>query len=119
MKASDLKKIFVKLTLCDKTFNMAFTFGALAELDDMYEKGFNEALGKFNGSGKGQLKAIQSLIYASIVNQHEDVTFKEIGYLLTDVLNDPDKMNYVKDTIEKAINLAFPDIKEKNEDLGE
>ena len=49
MKASDLKKIFVKLTLCDKTFNMAFTFGALAELDDMYEKGFNEAINKFKG----------------------------------------------------------------------
>lgn len=119
MKASDLKNIFVKLTLCDKTFNMAFTFGALAELDDMYEKGFNEAINKFKGSGKGQLKAIQSLIYASIVNQHEDVTFKEIGYLLTDALNSPDKMTYVTDTITKAIDLAFPDIKEKSEDLGE
>lgn len=106
MRAKDLKTILVPLELGDRTFKIAFDFNAMCELDEIYGD-FEKAIGAVQ-EGKGRLKAIRALVYSAIRPRYEDITVLEIGELLTTILNDTEKANYLMEQINKAISLAMP-----------
>lgn len=113
MRAKDLKNILVPLELGGRTFNIAFDFNCMCELDEIYGD-FDKAI-KAIDQGKGRLKAIRALIYSSIKPRYEDITILEVGELLTDIMKDTEKAEYLMEQIDKALTLAMPD----KEDLGE
>lgn len=113
MKVKDLKTILVPLELGERTFKIAFDFNAICELDEVYGD-FEKAI-KAVQEGKGRLKAIRALVYAAIKPRCEEITLLEVGELLTSILNDDEKANYLVGQIDKAITLAMPD----KEELGE
>ena len=113
MKAKDLKTILVPLELSGRTFKIAFDFNCMCELDEIY--GDFDAAIKAISSGKGRLKAIRALIYSSIKPRYEDITLLEVGELLTEIMRDTKKAEYIMEQIDKALVLAMPD----KEELGE
>ena len=113
MKAKDLKNILVPLKLSNKEFKIAFDFNAMAELDEVYGD-FEKAI-KAVQEGKGRLKAIRALVYSAIKPRCEEITLLEVGELLTDVMNSEEKVNYLVEQLNKAIDLATPE----NEEMGE
>ena len=44
MLGKDLKNIKIPLTLCGRTFEISFDFNSMAELEDIYEGGFDTAM---------------------------------------------------------------------------
>lgn len=115
MLAKDLKNIKIPLILCGRTFDIAFDFNAMAELEDVYEGGFDKAM-KSLSEGKQTLKTIRALIYSAIKPRYEKITLVEVGELLTDSLQNEDKMQYVTETLQKAMTLSMPEV-EKTEGL--
>lgn len=113
MRARDLKTILVPLELSGRTFNIAFDFNCMCELDEVYGD-FDIAI-KAIDSGKGRLKAIRALIYSAIKPRYEDITLLEVGDLLTDVMRDTKKAEYLMQQIDKALTLSMPD----KEEVGE
>ena len=113
MRAKDLKNILVPLILGGKTYKMAFDFNFMCELDEVYGD-FEKAM-KSIESGKGRLKAIRAVVYSAIKSRHEEVTLLKIGEALTEVMQDPEKAEYLMEQINKAITLAMP----TQEELGE
>lgn len=113
MKAKDLKNILVPLELGGRTFNIAFDFNCMCELDEVYGD-FDKAI-KAIDQGIGRLKAIRALIYSAIKPRYEDITILEVGELLTDIMKDTKKAEYLMKQIDKALTLAMPD----KEELGE
>lgn len=89
MLAKDLKNIKIPLILCGRTFDIAFDFNAMAELEDVYEGGFDKAM-KSLSEGKQTLKTIRALIYSAIKPRYEKITLVEVGELLTDSLQNED-----------------------------
>ena len=108
MLAKDLKNIRIPLTLCGRTFDIAFDFNAMAELEDIYEGGFDRAM-KSMEEGKSTLKTIRALIYSAIKPRYPKITLVEVGELLTEALQSEEKMQYVSETLQKAMTLAMPE----------
>ncbi len=117
MKAKDLKNILVPLELCEKTFKIAFDFNAMCELDEVYGD-FEKAM-KALQEGKGKLKAMRALIYASIKPRYPQYTLIDIGEMLTEIMSSEEKANYVQDQLEKAMSLALPNQEEQESQEGE
>ena len=113
MKAKDLKTILVPLELGGRTFKIAFDFNCMCELDEVYGD-FDKAI-KSIDEGKGRLKAIRALIYSAIKPRYEEVTLLEIGELLTEIMRDTKKAEYIMEQIDKALTLSMPD----KEEMGE
>lgn len=113
MKARDLKNITVPITLGNNNFKMAFDFNALAELEEVY--GDLEKAMRAIKAGKGRLKAIRALVYAGIKPRHQYMTLVKTGELLTEIVQDSDKAEYIINQLEKAIELAMPSSKEDKE----
>lgn len=107
MLAKDLKNIRIPLILCGRTFDIAFDFNAMAELEDIYEGGFDRAM-KSMAEGKRTLKTIRALVYSAIKPRYPKITLVEVGELLTEALQNEEKMQYVSETIQKAMTLAMP-----------
>lgn len=118
MKARDLKNIKIPLKLCGKTYMIAFDFNALAELEEVYEDGFEKAMSNM-AEGKGRIKAMRALIYSSIKPRNPEITLIEVGEMLTGCLQDEDTFSYVIDTIMKAVDLAMPSQKDVEDDIVE
>lgn len=113
MKARNLKNILVPLELGGNTFKIAFDFNAICELDEVYGD-FDKAIKAMN-DGKGRLKAVRALVYASIKPRCEDITLVEVGELLTDIMSSNEKAEYVMEQLNKAMELANPEITEQGE----
>lgn len=113
MKAKDLKTILVPLELGGRTFKIAFDFNCMCELDEVYGD-FDIAI-KAIDEGKGRLKAIRALIYSAIKPRYEDITLLEIGELLTEIMRDTKKAEYLMEQIDKALTLSMPDKEETGE----
>ncbi|MDY3373321.1 MAG: hypothetical protein SOX50_08620 [Terrisporobacter othiniensis] len=113
MRAKDLKTILVPLELGERTFKIAFDFNCMCELDEVYGD-FDKAI-KAIDEGKGRLKAIRALIYSAIKPRYEDITLIEVGELLTDIIRNTEKADYLMNQIDKALTLAMPD----KEEVGE
>ena len=118
MKAKDLKNIKLPLNLCGKNFMIAFDFNALAELEEVYDEGFEKAMRSIQ-QGKGRIKTIRALIYAAIKPRNPKITLIEVGEMLTECLSDEEKFNYVVDTLMKAVDLAIPNDEEVEEINGD
>ena len=118
MKARDLKNITVPITLGNDTFRMAFDFNALAELEEVY--GNIERAMRAVQTGNGRLKAIRALVYSGIKPRHKYITLIKVGELLTEIIQDENKADYIFTQVQKAIELSMPtDKKKENEDQGE
>lgn len=120
MKGNDLRNIKTPLKLGEKTFMIAFDFNAMAELEEVLDGGFDEAM-KNMKEGKKTLKTLRALVYSSIVTRY-NVTLFEVGEMLTEVLTDTNKMKEVSNTIMKAVQLALPyeeEYVEENKEQGE
>ena len=115
MLAKDLKNIRIPLVLCERTYDIAFDFNAMAELEDVYEGGFDKAM-KSMAEGKRTLKTIRALIYSSIKPRYPKITLVEVGELLTEALQSEEKMQYISETLQKAMTLAMPE-QDKTEDV--
>lgn len=113
MKAKDLKNILVPLELCGIKFKIAFDFNAICELDEVYGD-FEKAM-KAMQEGKGRLKAMRALIYASIKPRYPQYTLVDIGEMLTEIMSSEEKATYVQEQLGKAMNLALPDKEEQGE----
>lgn len=113
MKAKDLKNILVPLELGDRTFKIAFDFNCMCELDEVYGD-FDRAI-KAMDEGKGRLKAIRALIYSAIKPRYENITIVEVGELLTEIMRNEEKAEYLMQQIDKALTLAMP----SKEEMGE
>lgn len=113
MRVKDLKNILVPLELGGITFKIAFDFNCMCELDEVYGD-FDTAI-KAIDEGKGRLKAIRALVYSAIKPRYEDITLLEVGELLTDIMKDTEKAEYLMQQIDKALTLAMPD----KEEVGE
>lgn len=118
MKAKDLKNIKLPLNLCGKRFMIAFDFNALAELEEVYDEGFEKAI-KSVQKGKGRIKALRALIYSSIKPRNPKITLIEVGEMLTECLSNEEKLNYVVNTLMKAVDLAIPSDEEVEDINGE
>lgn len=112
MKVKDLKNILVPLELGGKTFKIAFDFNCICELDEVYGD-FDKAI-KAIDEGKGRLKAIRALIYSAIKPRY-DITLIEVGELLTEIMSNTEKAEYLMKQIDKALTLSMPD----KEEVGE
>ena len=112
MRVKDLKSILVPLELGGRNFKIAFDFNAMCELDEVYGD-FEEAI-KAVQKGRGSLKAIRALVYSAIKPRY-DVSLLEVGELLTSILGDEEKANYLMGQINKAVDLAMP----PKEEMGE
>ena len=110
MKAKDLKNILVPLELCGKTFKIAFDFNAICELDEVYGE-MDEAINAMK-NGKGKYKALRALVYSSIKPRNEKITLVEVGELLTEAMSDTEKANYIMGQLNKAMELASPNMEE-------
>ena len=113
MRAKDLKTILVPLELGGRTFKIAFDFNCMCELDEVYGD-FDIAI-KAIDSGKGRLKAIRALVYSAIKPRYENITMIEVGELLTEIMRDTKKAEYLMKQIDKALTLSMPD----KEEVGE
>lgn len=118
MLAKDLKNIRIPLILCGKSFDIAFDFNAMAELEDIYEGGFDKAM-KSMAEGKRTLKTIRALIYSSIKPRYPQITLVEVGELLTEALQSEEKMQYISETLQKAMTLAMPEQDKEESSEGE
>lgn len=118
MKARDLKNVTVPITLGNNTYKMAFDFNALAELEEVY--GDIERAMRAIQTGKGRLKAIRALVYSGIKPRHQYITLIKVGELLTEIIQDENKADYIFTQVQKAIELSMPtDKKEENKRQGE
>jgi len=113
MRPKDLKNILVPLELGGRTFKIALDFNCMCELDEVY--GDYEKVLKAIRSGKGSLKAIRALVYSAIKPRYEKITLIEVGELLTEIMNDEEKANYLMEQIDKAMTLAMPNKEEAGE----
>ena len=112
MLGKDLKNIKIPLTLRGRTFEISFDLNSMAELEDIYEGGFDTAL-KSMAKGKKPLKTIRALIYAAIKPRYPKITLMEVGELLTEALQSEEKMEYISETLKKALTLFMPEPEEE------
>ena len=112
MLGKDLKNIKIPLTLRGRTFEISFDFNSMAELEDIYECGFDTAM-KSMAKGKKPLKTIRALIYAAIKPRYPKITLMEVGELLTEALQSEEKMEYISETLKKALTLFMPEPEEE------
>ena len=112
MLGKDLKNIKIPLTLRERTFEISFDFNSMAELEDIYEGGFDTAM-KSMAEGKKPLKTIRALIYAAIKPRYPKITLMEVGELLTEALQSEEKMEYISETLKKALTLFMPEPEEE------
>lgn len=108
MLGKDFKNIKIPLTLCGRIFEISFDFNSMAELEDIYEGGFDTAM-KSMAEGKKPLKTIRALIYAAIKPRYPKITLMEVGELLTEALQSEEKMEYISETLKKALTLFMPE----------
>lgn len=116
MLGKDLKKVTIPLTLSGKKFEIAFDFNSMAELEDVYDGGFDKAI-KSMADGKKPLSTIRALIYSSIKPRYPKITLLQVGELLTEALQDDKKMEEITDTLMKALTLFMPEA-EGNEEVN-
>ena len=114
MLGKDLKKVTIPLTLSGRKFEIAFDFNSMAELEDVYDGGFDKAV-KSMADGKKPLSAIRALIYSAIKPRYSKITLLQVGELLTEALQDDKKMEEVTDTLMKALTLFMPEAEENEE----
>ena len=112
MLGKDLKNIKIPLTLRGRTFEISFDFNSMAESEDIYEGGFDTAM-KSMAEGKKPLKTIRALIYAAIKPRYPKITLMEVGELLTEALQSEEKMEYISETLKKALTLFMPEPEEE------
>ena len=63
-------------------------------------------------NGKGKYKALRALVYSSIKPRNEKITLVAVGELLTEAMSDSEKLNYIMEQLNKAMELASPNIEE-------
>ena len=76
------------------------------------EGGFDTAM-KSMAKGKKPLKTIRALIYAAIKPRYPKITLMEVGELLTEALQSEEKMEYISETLKKALTLFMPEPEEE------
>lgn len=111
MGAKNIRQKGVELVLDGTKFNLIFDMVALAELDDMYEGGMDEAM---EGLERGKIKSIFKFVWAGIQHQYPEggsPTYRDIMRMV-----DTKEIKRDLENISKAIlgcmKEAFPDAEE-------
>ena len=117
MKARDLKNVTVPITLGKNTDKRALDFNSLAELEEVY--GDIERAMRAIQTGKGRLKAIRALVYSGIKPRYQYITLIKVGELLTEIVQDENKADYIFSQVLKAIELSMPTDKKEDKEQGE
>ena len=70
-------------------------------------------------TGNGRLKAIRALVYSGIKPRHKYITLIKVGELLTEIVQDENKADYIFSQVLKAIELSMPTDKKEDKEQGE
>lgn len=107
-KSKVMKDEGVGIKLGDKNFTVKFDLNALCNLQDT----FGDITKVFNGLNASDFKKIRSLLHIGLANgEHEEITEKEVGGLIT-----MQNISMVTDALTKAFSDAMP---VAGEDAGE
>ena len=111
--------IYPYITLADGTeivHTHVFEEDGLQKVEVHFERpkegGFDTAM-KSMAEGKKPLKTIRALIYAAIKPRYPKITLMEVGELLTEALQSEEKMEYISETLKKALTLFMPEPEEE------
>lgn len=104
-KAKVMKDEGVKITLCNKEFEVRFDLNALCNLQDK----FGDITKAFEGLEKQDFKKIRALLHVGLANgENIDITENEVGALIT-----MDNINEVTDALTKGFSNAMPSTDEE------
>lgn len=108
-KLNQVKRKAVKVVLSDgKEREIKFTLNAMAELEDKYGS-VEEA---FKQLEKGSIKAIRFMLWASIIDEDEDLTEKQIGNLI-----DMNSIKEIMDALNSASDQDMPQVEDVKDNL--
>lgn len=108
-KLNQVKRKAVKVVLSDgKEREIKFTLNAMAELEDKYGS-VEEA---FKQLEKGSIKAIRFMLWASIIDEDEELTERQIGNLI-----DMNSIKEIMDALSTASDQDMPQAEDVKDNL--
>lgn len=114
MKAKDLKKKGVSVTINGEQYDVLLNFNSFEALDSEYED-MQEALNIVATNGKGKIRIVKTLLYGAIKNQFKKKTGKNL--ILEDFgdMIDFNEMMEIITLMPEMLNGSMPE-KEGNEE---